>query len=140
MASLLERGLLTELITCTTNLCDAHRSWRRRAVSWMRRDAARFNRQTRLAAADHELERLSFALLTSGSLTYDAADAASRAGGTPRVGSARRAGRPPPPIRLEKSADFRGRLTCLFHTQFPPRTVRFFLVFLAFERRDMGAL
>src|SRR5271157_2197331 len=25
MASLLERGLLTELITCTTNLCDAHR-------------------------------------------------------------------------------------------------------------------
>ena len=37
-------------------------------------------------------------------------------------------------------ADFRGRLTCLFHTQFPPRTVRFFLVFLAFERRDMGAL
>src|SRR5271157_5197119 len=38
------------------------------------------------------------------------------------------------------NADFRGRLTCLFHTQFPPRTVRFFLVFLAFERRDMGAL
>src|SRR5271157_11344 len=26
MASLLERGLLTELITCTTNLCDAHRN------------------------------------------------------------------------------------------------------------------
>src|SRR5271157_4870427 len=28
MASLLERGLLTELITCTTNLCDAHRGFR----------------------------------------------------------------------------------------------------------------
>ena len=37
-------------------------------------------------------------------------------------------------------ADFRGHLTCLFHTQFPPRTGRFFLVFLAFEGRDMGAL
>ena len=31
------------------------------------------------------------------------------------------------------SADFRGRLTCLFHTQFSPRTGRFFPGFLAFE-------
>jgi hypothetical protein len=42
-----------------------------------------------------QLERFSFALLTSASLMQEAADPASRAGGTPRVGSARRAGRPP---------------------------------------------
>src|SRR5271165_7068370 len=37
-------------------------------------------------------------------------------------------------------ADFRGRLTCLLHTQFSPRTGRFFPVFSAFEGRDMSAL
>jgi hypothetical protein len=38
------------------------------------------------------------------------------------------------------NADFRGRLACLFHTQFPPRIGRFFPAFLAFEGHDMGAL
>ena len=37
-------------------------------------------------------------------------------------------------------ADFRGRLTCLLHTQFSPQTGRFFPVFSAFEGRDMSAL
>jgi hypothetical protein len=38
------------------------------------------------------------------------------------------------------SADFRGRLTCLFPTQFPPMAGRFSPVFFAFECHEMGAV
>jgi hypothetical protein len=38
------------------------------------------------------------------------------------------------------NALFRGRLTCLFHTQFPPLAGRFFAGFLAFDGRVMGAV
>jgi hypothetical protein len=37
-------------------------------------------------------------------------------------------------------ADFRSHLTCLFRTQFSPRSGRFFPVFSGFGRREMGAL
>jgi len=42
-------------------------------------------------------------------------------------------------VKLPMNADFRGRLTCLFHTQLPPQPRLFSPVFLAFEGRDMGA-
>jgi hypothetical protein len=41
---------------------------------------------------------------------------------------------------LTMNADFRRRLTCLFHTQFAPRNDWFFPVFWAVEGRGMGAL
>jgi hypothetical protein len=37
-------------------------------------------------------------------------------------------------------ADFRGRLTCLIHTQFSPWTGQFFPVSSAFDRFDLGVL
>jgi hypothetical protein len=40
---------------------------------------------------------------------------------------------------LPINADFRSRLTCLFHTQFSPRADRFFPVFSGIDRRNMGA-
>lgn len=38
------------------------------------------------------------------------------------------------------NADFRGRLTCLFPTQFQPEMSRFLPVFSAVDRRDLGAV
>ena len=60
MASLLERGLLTELITCTTNLCDAHRSWVNRLSGWpddpdLRGLPSRCRAIDRTGTTDHKL-------------------------------------------------------------------------------------
>jgi hypothetical protein len=38
------------------------------------------------------------------------------------------------------NADHRGRVTCLFRTQFPPQSGRFFPVFSTFEARDLSAI
>jgi hypothetical protein len=38
------------------------------------------------------------------------------------------------------SADNRGRVTCLFRTQFPPQSGRISPVFSAFEARDLSAI
>jgi Flp pilus assembly CpaF family ATPase len=38
------------------------------------------------------------------------------------------------------NADNRGRLTCLFHTQFSTQSGRFFSVFCAFEARELSAI
>ena len=43
-------------------------------------------------------------------------------------------------VRRGNFADFRGRLTCLFDTQFSPRSGQFFPVFSAIERRNLGAV
>jgi hypothetical protein len=44
------------------------------------------------------------------------------------------------PIVPRLNAENRGRVTCLFRTQFPPQSGRFFPVFSTFEARDLSAI
>ena len=43
-------------------------------------------------------------------------------------------------LDFAKIADNRGRVTCLFGTQFPPQSGRFSPVFSASEARDLSAI
>src|SRR5271157_6363086 len=76
MASLLERGLLTELITCTTNLCDAHRQEPRQAfVLPGRRPTARWyhpvrNSRSQVAIVEQAARTNQRSLITGKSIIH----------------------------------------------------------------------